>query len=128
MNLKLQAVYNSQLRYFYSSNAALVFTIWLAKLFDGSNEVQIFVELNEAGLKHLDAINKIEFTEEEKTFLDETTKVRKTYIHYATSILHPTADEIVNFTDFICNSISQTPLKSIFEKLEKCINQQDKRN
>lgn len=121
LGLKLQGRYNSQLRYFFSGIAPVYFTIWLNDLFNGDGEIYIFVELNEEGIGHIDEINKIEFSVDEKKLIDETSKVRKTYMHYATKVLIPTPDDIKDFTNYIYNQISQTSLIDIFIKIEKQI-------
>jgi len=122
LGLKLQGRYSSQLRYFFSKTAPVYFTIWLDNLFNGDGEIYIFVELNKEGISHLDKINKIEFTEDEKKLLYETTKVRKTYIHYATKEVKPSPEDIKDFTNYIYNQITQTPLKDIFIKIERQLN------
>jgi hypothetical protein len=122
LGLKLQGRYSSQLRYFFSKTAPVYFTIWLDNLFNGDGEIYIFVELNKEGISHLDKINKIKFTEDEKKLLDETTKVRKTYIHYATKEVKPSPEDIKDFTNYIYNQITQTPLKDIFIKIERQLN------
>jgi hypothetical protein len=121
LGLKLQGRYSSQLRYFFSKTAPVYFTIWLDNLFNGDGEIYIFVELNKEGISHLDKINKIKFTEDEKKLLDETTKVRKTYIHYATKEVKPSPEDIKDFTNYIYNQITQTPLIDIFLKIEKLL-------
>lgn len=126
LGLKLQARYNSQLRYFFSKTAPIYFTIWLDDLFNGDGEIYIFVELNEEGISYLDKINKINFNLNEKKLLDETTKVRKTYIHYATKEIKPSPEDIKDFTNYIYNQITQTPLKDIFIKIEKLLNEERK--
>jgi hypothetical protein len=93
----------------------------LTDLFNGDGKIYIFVELNEEGISHLDKINKIKFTDNEKKLLDETTKVRKTYIHYATKELKPSPEDIKDFTNYIYNQITQTPLIDIFLKIEKLL-------
>lgn len=125
LGLKLQGRYNSQLRYFFSKSAPVYFTIWLDDLFNGDGEIYIFVELNEEGIGHIDKINKIKFTENEQRLLDETTKVRKAYIHYATRELKPSPEDIKDFTNYIYNQITQTVLKDIFIKIEKQLNDEN---
>jgi hypothetical protein len=122
IGLKLQGRYNSQLRYFFSKSAPVYFTVWLDDLFNGNGEIYIFVELNEEGIGHIDKINKIEFTVDEKKLLDETSKVRKTYVHYATREVKPSPEDIKDFTNYVYNQITQTPLLDIFTKIEKQIN------
>ncbi|MBA7578334.1 hypothetical protein ES708_20196 [subsurface metagenome] len=126
LGLKLQARYNSQLRYYFSKTAPIYFTIWLGDLFNGDGEIYIFVELNEEGISYLDKINKINFTPEEKKLLDETTKIRKTYIHYATREIKPSSEDIKDFTNYIYNQITETPLKDIFVKIENLLNNEKK--
>ena len=121
LGLELQGHYNSKLRYFSSKTAPVYFTIWLDNLFNGDGEIYIFVELNEEGIGHIDKINKIKFTDNEKKLLDETTKVRKTYIHYATKEVKPSPEDIKDFTNYIYNQITQTPLIDIFLKIEKLL-------
>jgi len=125
LGLELQGRSSSKLRYFSSKTASktapVYFTIWLDNLFNGDGEIYIFVELNEEGISHLDKINKIKFTDNEKKLLDETTKVRKTYIHYATKELKPSPEDIKDFTNYIYNQITQTPLIDIFLKIEKLL-------
>lgn len=125
LGLELQGSGSSKLRYFSSKTASkttpVYFTIWLDNLFNGDGEIYIFVELNEEGISHLDKINKIKFTDNEKKLLDETTKVRKTYIHYATKELKPSPEDIKDFTNYIYNQITQTPLIDIFLKIEKLL-------
>ncbi|HBG70487.1 MAG: hypothetical protein A2W93_09530 [Bacteroidetes bacterium GWF2_43_63] len=122
LGLKLQGRFSSQLRYFFSNSAPVYFTVWLDDLFNGDGEICIFVELNEEGLGVIDNINKISFTDEEKKLLDETTKVRKTYIHYATRKVKPSQEDIKDFTNYVYNQIIQTPLKDIFIKIERLLN------
>lgn len=122
LGLKLQGRYNAQLRYFFSKTTPVYFTIWLDDLFNGEGELYIFIELNEDGIGHIDKINKIHFTEDEKKLLDETSKVRKTYIHYATRKVKPSPEDIKDFTNYLYNQITQTPLKDIFIKIERQLN------
>lgn len=126
LGLKLGAQYNSVLRYYFSQNNLVYFTIWLDNIFNGDGDVQIYIELNEEGMTYLDVINSIDFNEEEKALLKETSKIRKTYLHYATGIFNPTNDDLRNFTNYIYSKISETPLQSIFLKIEKAINEKKK--
>jgi len=121
LGLKLQRL-KLQGRYFFSKTAPVYFTIWLEDLFNRDGKIYIIVELNKEGISHLEKINKIEFTEDEKKLLYETTKVRKTYIHYATKELKPSIEDIKDFTNYIYNQITQTPLKDIFIKIERQLN------
>lgn len=122
MGLELKSIYHSSLRYFTSSKSPVLFTIWLADLMNGKAYLDIIIELNEAGMKHLETINKIDFTADERALLKETTRVRRSYIHYAHKVTQPVStDQIKNFTDYIYNEITHTPLKSIFIKIENCL-------
>jgi len=122
LGLKLGAQYNSVLRYYFSQNNLVYFTIWLDNIFNGEGDVQIFIELNEEGMDYLNEINSIDFTEQEKAFIKETSKVRKTYVHYAIGVFNPSNEDLKNFTDFIYHKIVDTPLQSLFLKIERVIN------
>ena len=119
MGLELKSVYSSVLRYFTSPKASVFFTLLLDNVMNGEAYLDIIVELNEEGMNQLDEINKINFTAEERALLKETTKVRKSYLHYAHKATHPvTSEQLKNFTEYIYNEISNTPLKTIFLKIE----------
>lgn len=122
LGLKLQGKYNSLLRYYVSQNNLVYFTIWLDNIFNGTGDVQIFVELNEEGMNYLDEINSLAFTEEEKALIKETSPVRKTYIHYALGIFNPLNEDLKDFTNYIYHKITETPLQTIFLKIERAIN------
>lgn len=122
LGLKLQGKYNSLLRYYVSQNNLVYFTIWLNNIFNGAGDVQIFVELNEEGMNYLDEINSLAFTEEEKALIKETSPVRKTYIHYALGIFNPLNEDLKDFTNYIYHKITETPLQTIFLKIERAIN------
>jgi len=126
LDLKLQGRYNSQLRYYFSKTGIVYFTIWLDNLFNGDGEIFIWVELNEEGMKYIDKINQIPFTEDEKSILDEKSKVRRTYIHYASLVITPSPEEIKDFTNYIYEQITNTPLKSIFVKIEELLIEEKK--
>lgn len=126
LDLKLQGRYNSQLRYYFSKTGIVYFTIWLDNLFNGDGEIFIWVELNEEGMKYIDKINQIPFTEDEKSMLDEKSKVRRTYIHYASLVITPSPEEIKDFTNYIYEQITNTPLKSIFVKIEDLLIEEKK--
>jgi hypothetical protein len=127
LGLELQGRSSSRLRYFSSKTAPVYFTILLEDLFkdlfNRDGKIYIIVELNKEGISHLDKINKIKFTDNEKKLLNETTKVRENekYIHYATKELKPSPEDIKDFTNYIYNQITQTPLIDIFLKIEKLL-------
>lgn len=126
LGLRLASQYSSVLRYYVSQNNLVYFTIWLDNIFNSSGDVQIFVELNEEGMNYLNEINSLSFTELEMTFIKETTKVRKTYIHYAIGIFNPSNEDLKDFTNYIYNRINETPLQTIFLKIESAINEKAK--
>ena len=123
MNLKLKATNTESLRFFVSSrDPSVYFKLWLKDLMADGEYMCIVVELNAEGMKYLDKINQIKFTEDERSLLKETTKLRKGYLQYAgIPCTSPTAEEIKNFTDYIYSQITNTPLKSIFLKIENCL-------
>jgi hypothetical protein len=123
LGLKLQGRNSQKLegRHFLSKTELVYFTIWLEDLFNGNGKIYIIVELNEEGISHLDKINKIKFTDNEKELLRETKKVREEYIHYAAKELKPSIEDIKDFTNYIYNQITQTPLIDIFLKIEKLL-------
>ncbi len=118
MGLELKATNADRLRFYASAKAPIYFKIWLKDLMTDAEYMCIAVELNAEGIKHLDKINKINFTEEEDTLLYETDKIRKNYLQYARKNLEPTEEQIKNFTEYIYNEITSSPLKSIFLKLK----------
>jgi hypothetical protein len=123
LGLELRGNSNKLLRYYISKKASVYFTVWLADLMGGDHSVSIMVELDAEGMKHLEEINKIDFTEEEKALIKETTRVRKTYLHYAVKTSFPSPAQIKNLTDHIFSEIVNTPLKSIFLKIENMLSE-----
>ncbi len=118
LGLELKAQYHSQLRYYFSTKAPVYFTIWMGDFFSEKEYFAIFVELNKAGIQCLEAVNTIDFTQEEREYLKETTAVRTTYIHYAEKSFEVNEENFKNLTDFIVKQITTTPLQSIFLKIE----------
>jgi len=119
LNLDLKGKHNFKLRYFSSKTAPIYFTIWIENLFIGKGDISIIIELNNEGIKRIEKINEIRFTKEEEKLLHEKSDLRKTYVHYAMIKLTPSPEEIKDFTNYIYNKITQTPLKDIFIKIEK---------
>lgn len=118
LGLELRASSNKLLRYYVSPKSSVYFTIWLPELMNGEGYLTIMVELDSEGMKYLDQINKIEFTEDERKYIKETTRVRKTYLHYASKSFRPSVTQVKNLSDFICSEILQTPFKTVFLKIE----------
>lgn len=121
LELTLEGKYNSQLRYFTSKHKHVYFTILLNNLFNGDGKISIIVEIGEKGLQHIDEINKIPFNQEERKLLFEKAKIRKTYLHFAKTMLAPTQENLKDFTNYIYNQITTTPLKDIFIKVEETL-------
>jgi len=118
LGLKLGAPYHSSLRYFISSTQAVYYTIWMPDLFTPSHCLTIIVELDKKGIEYLESINKIEFTQEEKLIIKEVTKVRSSYLHYASTWFNLTTTEMEQFSISVYQKIMESPLHSIFAKIE----------
>lgn len=121
LGLKLGAPYHSTLRYFYSQTCPVCFTVIMTDLFTPQHKLLIIVEMNKQGMDHLDNINQIKFTDNEKEIIKETTRVRTTYLHYAVKSFLVASEEMQDFGSYICKKIKETPLYSIFTKIENCM-------
>jgi hypothetical protein len=118
LGLKLGAPYHSQLRYFYSQTCPVYYTIWMPEVFTPQHSLLIIVELNKQGMEYLESINKIEFTDEEKNVRKEMTRVRTTYLHYATCWFHLSKEEMQDFSTCVYKKIIESPLQGVFTKIE----------
>jgi hypothetical protein len=120
MGLWLSGRNYNTLRYYFSSKAPdVMFTILVDQLFNNPPNLCIIVELGKNGIKQLEKVNAISFTNEEQSILKETSHVRKPqFIHYAEVNHRPSMEDMTKLTECIVNQITQTPLKSIFLKIE----------
>jgi hypothetical protein len=119
LGLKLGAPYHSQLRYFYSQTCPVCYTILMPEVFTPQHNLLIIVELNKQGMEYLESINKIEFTDEEKNIRKEMTRVRATYLHYASCWFHLSKEEMLNFSTSVYKKITEeSPLQGVFNKIE----------
>lgn len=118
LGLKLGAPYHSQLRYFYSQTCPVCYTVWMPEVFTPQHNLLIIVELNKQGMEYLDSINKIEFTDDEKSVRKEMTRVRTTYLHYASCWFHLSKEDMLDFSNFVYKKITETPLQGVFTKIE----------
>jgi len=121
LGLKLGAPYNSTLRYFYSQTSPVCYTVIMTDLFTSQHKLLIIIELNKQGMEHLDHINQIPFTDEEKKIRKETTRVRTTYLHYAVQSFEVSSSDMQYFASYVCKKIMETPLQSIFIKIENAM-------
>lgn len=121
LGLKLGAPYHSSLRYFISQACPVCFTIWMPEIFTSRHRLTIMVELDKQGMIYLETINEIDFTPEEKKFIKEKTRVRSIYLHYAVDNFDLTSQELQQFSACVYQKIVESPLFSIFRKIEKKI-------
>ncbi|MBO9564382.1 MAG: PD-(D/E)XK nuclease family protein, partial [Niastella sp.] len=96
LNLDLKSQYHSSLRYFSSKTTPVYYTIWLPELFTESHTIAVMVELDAEGMKYLNEINQLNFSDSEKLVIKETVPVRKSYIHYAVQHFRPDPAQIKN--------------------------------
>ncbi|WP_343669083.1 PD-(D/E)XK nuclease family protein [Chitinophaga sp.] len=118
LGLKLGAPYHSSLRYFFSQTCPVCFTIWMPEVFTSRHRLTIIVELNKQGMTYLENINEIDFTPEEMKLIKEKTRVRGTYLHYATLSFDLIPKELQQFSTCVYQKILTTPLYNIFRKIE----------
>jgi hypothetical protein len=121
LGLKIGMKNSPVVRHYYSSKSPVYFSIWLDDLFLEARMLYIFVELEKQWFPYLNKINKIKFSKEEEQYLDQTTEVDDNQVHYATLELRPSTGEIHNLSAYIVEQITQTPLKSIFLKIENLL-------
>ncbi len=128
MSLILRKPNEQKARFFTSKTAPVRIIIWLRDFFEyNSGTISVFVEPFEKGVEHLDSINQINFTDDEKILIDENTSVRKSYLHYATLRLEPSQEDLNDLTNYVYQQITQTPIKDIFIKIETLLSKKAKR-
>ncbi|PNW26936.1 PD-(D/E)XK nuclease family protein [Formosa algae] len=129
--LKLNNTGN-RLRYYQSIKVPnLMFTVGFDTLYtDNQKQIWIAVELKGSNLKNPEAYNVIDFSSEEKDFInsDFYTKKHSSYAHFAGASYYLEKDKLPfdNLAEFIANKILDDHLFSIFQKLENFINTQKK--
>ena len=120
MGLELSGKYSSRLRYYITPKTKDVYFTIVPHLLDTENPyVKIMVELQKEGVKGVEVMfNEIVFTEEEKKFLKETNKKREGWLHFASNKFQLGTTNVDSLSDFIADKIENTPLKTIFQKVE----------
>ncbi len=128
LELTLQSKLNSQYRIFLSKCGMVYFTVWLENYFNKDGKVYISVQLNGKGIESISKINEIQFDEEEKKIMRKLETNRKDYFICAEIADKPKIEDIKNFTDYVYNKITQTPLIKIFKKIEGILSNGDQKN
>lgn len=123
LGLTLQSKSNSQYRIFYSKSAPVYFAVWLENYFNKNKDgkVYISVQLNGKGIESINKINEIQFDEKEKEIMKKLETTRKVYFICAEIFDEPKLEDLKDFTNYVYKIITETPIKSIFTKIEKLL-------
>ncbi|WP_291856286.1 PD-(D/E)XK nuclease family protein [Marinilabilia sp.] len=117
----------NEFRYYLShSDHNLMFTVIFKGLFSSKKQLMVIVELQNALLKNKEIFESIKFSETENSLIkDDFYSNSNNWAHFALDTFSPAnGHEIQNLSEFISEKINNSPLKTIFHKLEEAISQQ----
>lgn len=105
----------------------LMITIVFESLFKEEQLLQIVIEFQNELLdrirKNVEAVLNLNYTSEERNIIDKNFfKIRGNWVHFATLTLQPSESEILELGNYISNTINESPILSIYKKLEAGLN------
>lgn len=121
--LELQKNRNEHYRFYTNpDDKNLMITIVFSELFTDKKELFFIIELQNDLVLKKEAINKINFSDEELRFIKKDFYEKTdAWAHFAFQVERPNENEILELRSFIAKTIVESPILSIYKKLKKAL-------